>query len=191
MDRRLAAFFPGIGYTMDRPLLYFSRRIAEHLGYEIRPLPYTGFPQGVRGDRQKMEECLRIALTQAESMLSDLDWNVYEDIVFIGKSVGTIAAAALAAENPVREKIRQVIYTPLEDTFSVPIRDAVAFTGSEDPWTGEGRIQALCAKRNIPCTVIPGGNHSLESGRWQEDVDNLKSILGETEAFLRGERRKP
>lgn len=28
MLRKLAVIFPGIGYTVDRPLLHFSRRIA-------------------------------------------------------------------------------------------------------------------------------------------------------------------
>ena len=187
MDRKLAVFFPGIGYTMDRPLLHFSRRIAEDLGYEVKPLPYTGFPRGVRGDHQKMEACFHIALTQAREMLSDLDWNTYDEIVFIGKSVGTIVSAALAAENPVNDRIRQVLYTPLEDTFSFPVLDAIAFTGSDDPWTGgiNSRIQALCTERTIPCTVIPRGNHSLETSRWQEDLENLRIILTETEAFLR------
>lgn len=193
MDRKLAVFYPGIGYTMDRPILHFSRKLAEGLGYEIRPLPYTGFPRGVRGDRQKMEACFHIAMTQAREMLSDLAWDTYEEIVFIGKSVGTIAAAALAAESPVNERIRQVLYTPLEDTFSFPIRDAIVFTGTDDIWTGskDSRIQALCAKQSIPCTVIPGGNHSLENGRWQEDLENLKTILEGTEAFLQRQRRIP
>ena len=187
MKRKLAVFFPGIGYTMDRPLLHFSRRIAEDLGYEIKPLPYAGFPRGVRGDRKKMEECFRIALTQSREMLSAMDWSDYEEIVLIGKSVGTIVSAALAAENPLKERVRQVLYTPLEDTFSFPIREAIAFTGTEDPWTGgaNSRIQALCAERDVPCMVVPGGNHSLESSLWQEDVDNLKRILRETETFLR------
>ena len=186
MDRKLAVFFPGIGYTMDRPLLHFSRSIAEGLGYEIKPLPYTGFPRGVRGDRKKMEACFHIALIQAREMLSDLDWNAFEEIVYIGKSVGTIVSAALAAESPVNERIRQVLYTPLEDTFSFPIYDAIAFTGSDDPWTGgtDSRIQMICRERSIPCTVIPGGNHSLETRNWQEDLENLRIILAETEAFL-------
>ena len=193
MVRKLAVFFPGIGYTMDRPLLHFSRRIAEGLGYEIKPLPYTGFPAGVRGDRGKMEECFRIALSQSRDMLSDLDWNSYEEIVFVGKSVGTIAAAALAAECPVKERIRQILFTPLVETFSFPIREAIVFTGTEDPWTGgaRSRIRELCTEQNIPCTVVPKGNHSLESGSWQEDLDNLKRILEETEAFLRRQRRIP
>lgn len=188
MMRKLSVLFPGIGYTVDRPLLLFSRRIAENLGYEIKPLPYTGFPRNVRGDRQKMVECYHIALTQASEMLSNADLDGYDDILFIGKSVGTIVSAALAADSTCKAKIRQVIYTPLEDTFSFPIQNAVAFTGSNDPWVGgsDSRIPALCEKRGIPCFVIPGGNHSLESDNWQNDLENLKTILAETERFIRG-----
>ena len=188
MMRNLAVLFPGIGYTVDRPLLHFSRRIAADLGYETIPLPYTGFPRNVRGDRQKMVECYHIALTQARELLSNTDWEAYDDILFIGKSVGTIVAAVLAAESSVQSKIRQVIYTPLEDTFSVPIKNAVVFTGSADPWVGgsDSRIPALCEERRIPCFLIPGGNHSLESGSWQNDLENLQTILTETERFIIG-----
>ena len=35
---KLAVIFPGIGYTADKPLLYYSRRIAANLGYEIRTM---------------------------------------------------------------------------------------------------------------------------------------------------------
>ncbi len=193
MDRNLAVFFPGIGYNMDRPLLHFSRRIAEDLGYEIKPLPYAGFPRGVRGDRMKMEACFHIALTQAREMLSEVDWNAYDEIVFIGKSVGTIVSAALGAESPVNERIRQVLYTPLADTFSFPLHDAIAFTGSDDPWTGgpDSRIHLICRERGIPCTVIPGGNHSLETSSWQKDLENLRTILAEAEAFLQEQKRIP
>ena len=50
---------------MDRPPLHFGRRLAVKLGYEIKPLTYGGFPQQVRGKRDKMEECFRPALSQA------------------------------------------------------------------------------------------------------------------------------
>ena len=177
--RKLAVLFPGIGYTMDRPLLHFSRRLAAGLGYEIRPLPYSGFPSGVRGDREKLLLCCETARTQAEKMLSDMEMSSYDDILFIGKSIGTVAAADIAARSPVAERIRQVIYTPLENTFSASIRDAVVFTGGDDPWTGgrDSRIPALCAAQKIPCHVIPGANHSLETGCVESDLANLRRIL--------------
>ena len=55
---KLAVIFPGIGYTADKPLLYFGRRIAVEYGYEIRIMDYKGFPPKVKGDRNRMEESL-------------------------------------------------------------------------------------------------------------------------------------
>ena len=115
---KLAVFFPGIGYTADRPLLHFSRRIAAAHGYEIRIMDYKGFPSKVNGDRKRMEESFDIALGQAREMLSDVDLAEYEDILFIGKSIGTIVAAKIASESPEKERIRMILYTPLDDTFT-------------------------------------------------------------------------
>ena len=115
---KLAVFFPGIGYTADRPLLHFSRRIAAAQGYEIRIMDYKGFPSKVKGDRKRMEESFDIALGQAREMLSGVDLEEYEDILFIGKSIGTIVAAKIASESPAKERIRMILYTPLDDTFT-------------------------------------------------------------------------
>ncbi len=115
---RLAVIFPGIGYTADRPLLHFSRRIAAAQGYEIRIMDYKGFPSKVKGDRKRMEESFDMALRQAEEMLSGIDLAEYEDILFIGKSIGTIVAAKIASERPEKGRIRMILYTPLDDTFT-------------------------------------------------------------------------
>ena len=123
---KLAVIFPGIGYTADKPLLYFGRRIAVEYGYEVRIMDYKGFPPKVKGDRNRMEESFFIALRQAEEMLAGVDFTEYDDIVFIGKSIGTIVAAKIAADSSAKARIRQVLYTPLEDTFRFPIGEATA-----------------------------------------------------------------
>ena len=192
---KLAVIFPGIGYTADKPLLYFSRRIAVDCGYEIRIMDYKGFPPKVKGDRNRMEESFFIALRQAEEMLAGVDFTEYEDVVFIGKSIGTIVAAKIAADaasgtasdSPAKARIRQVLYTPLEDTFRFPIGEAIAFTGDDDPWVGKenSRIPALCQERGIPCRLVPHANHSLESRDVFEDMKELRRVMKETEAFLK------
>ncbi len=184
--KKLAVFFPGIGYTVDKPLLYYSRKIALELGYEVRPLPYAGFPGKVRGDKNKMAECFRIALEQSREMLSETDLSICDDILFIGKSIGTAVAADLASGSPAVEHIRFIFYTPLEDLFTFPFGDAVVFTGTDDPWVGgrESRIEALCRERNIPCFVVPEANHSLETANPFKDIENLRFIMKETEAFI-------
>lgn len=181
-NRKLAVFFPGIGYTVDKPLLYYSRKIAASAGYDIKPLPYTGFPDKVRGDKERMRESYQIALKQAEEMLVDVDFDDYDELLFVGKSVGTIVAAEIASR--IRKSVQFVLYTPVEETFGFPIGDAIVFTGGNDPWVEKRRISELCREKDILCTVIPSANHSLETGDLQTDVASLQMIMKRTEEFV-------
>ena len=184
--KKLAVFFPGIGYTADKPLLYYSRKLAAEKGYEVLALSYSGFPKNAKGDAKKLCRCFALAREQAEEQLKALRPGDYDEIVFVAKSIGTAAAAVLAAESPAAERIRLVLYTPVEETFRFPLGQAVVFTGGADPWVGGGDnpIPALCAARGIPCTLIPGANHSLETGSAAEDLRNLTLVMEQTAAFL-------
>lgn len=185
-SKKLAVIFPGIGYTADKPLLHYSRRIASDHGFEILIMNYKGFPSKVKGDRSRMEESFYIALNQTEEMLSGIDLMAYDDILFIGKSIGTIVAAKIASESPAKDRIRLILYTPLEDTFAFDFGDAVAFTGDDDPWVGKekSRIPGICEEKKIPCTLIPYANHSLESKDVFADMKELYRIMKETERFI-------
>ena len=185
---KLAVFFPGIGYTVDKPLMYYGRRIAANHGYEIKLLPYAGFPGKVIGDRDIMEESFRIAWCQSKEMLSDTDFSNYGEILLVGKSIGTIVAAQMAERSSVREKTRLILYTPLEKTFDYSFENAVAFTGLADPWVGkkDSRIPMLCKQREIECHLINGANHSLETGDVRKDLRNMQMIMTETEKFVAG-----
>ena len=59
----------------------------------------------------------------------------------------------------------------------------------DDPWAGKekSRIFALCEERQIPCAMIPRGNHSLESKDVFFDMEQLPVIMRKTEKFLWGE----
>lgn len=182
--KRLAVFFPGIGYTVDKPLLHYSRRLAEQHGFAVQLLPYGGFPKKVKGDRDKLLEACDLAQRQAEEMLSAVDWESCDELLFVGKSIGTIVAAKIAAASAARARIRLVLYTPLEETFRYPLQKALVFTGSADPWVAPGRIPALCGEAGLPCRVIPNANHSLETADPLADLQSLQSILAETDRFL-------
>jgi len=181
---KLAVFFPGIGYTVDKPLLYYSRKIAGSLGYELKLMTYSGFPPKIMGDRDKMLESYRIALEQSKEMLAGTDFSLYDDVLFVSKSIGTVVAAELAAA--AGRNVRHVFYTPLEETFSFDTGRAIAFTGSADPWVGaeKSRIPKLCADRGISCMRIAGANHSLETGNLELDLENLQIIMEKTRAFI-------
>ncbi len=183
--KKLAVFFPGIGYTVDKPLMHYSRKLAADAGFEVLLLPYSGFPPKVKGDRGKMEESYQIALKQAKDMLSGTDLSAYDVILFVGKSIGTIVAAEIAAQSSFSDRIHSVLYTPLEATFSYPLGNCVAFTGTADPWVEESSIPECCRQRETPCHIIPDANHSLETGNVKTDIENLGKIMKKTKKFIR------
>jgi phosphoglycolate phosphatase len=91
---------------------------------------------------------------------------------------------------PEKNKIRLIVYTPLEETFAHPLGDAVVFTGSGDPWVGgeASPIPQICAERDIPCFVIKNANHSLETHDPLLDIRNLQEIMERTTSFIRKEQ---
>lgn len=188
---KLAVFFPGIGYTVDRPLLYYSQKLAKKYGYEIKLLPYDGFPDGVRGDKDKMVASFNIALEKSKEMLDDVDFNSYDEVLFIAKSVGTVVATKIAEElysrdNLWRTKLRAVLYTPLEATFRFEIDSAIVFSGMADPWVGgaDTTIPKICYDKGIKCITFEEANHSLETGDIQRDLEYLSHILKMTEQYI-------
>lgn len=133
-----------------------------------------------------MVESFYLAYNQSMEMLADVDLTAYEEVLFIGKSVGTIVAAKIASESPAKDRIRLILYTPLDDTFSFDLGEAIVFTGDDDPWVGKekNRIFALCEERMIPCTVIPNANHSLESKDVFADMKELYRLMEETKRWI-------
>lgn len=179
--KQLAVFFPGVGYTPEKPLLYHSRRVAESLGFDCLTIQFSGFPKKNKGDERKMRKAFDLALSQAKEQLKAADLAAYDEIAFLGKSIGAVAAAALAKEFRCS---RLVLYTPLEPALSFPLPKTIVFTGANDPWVASGQIPALCAGKGVPCTVIPDANHSLEAGDPLQDLERLREIMIETKHFM-------
>ena len=183
--KNIACLFPGIGYTCDKPLLYYSRKLLEKQGWEVIPVSYTGFPSGVRGDPEKEALCIRIALEQAEEILKDIDWNTCDNILFVGKSVGTVVGPRYAKEHSLT--CRQVLFTPVEATFRYAGKEAIAFHGTADPWADTAVIREKCRQQGIPLYETEGANHSLETGHVMKDIRELEKVMKLVKEFARGE----
>ena len=181
--KKIALIFPGIGYHCDKPLLYYSKKIAAKEGYEIREVNYGGFPSKVRGDREKMQQCFDMALSQSGEMLSNIDFAVYDDILIIGKSVGTAVAGAFAQNHGL--KARFILYTPVEQTFLNKYEDAIVFHGTSDPWAKTPVIKELCERNGLPLYITENANHSLETGDVIWDLENIAAVMRITEDFIK------
>ncbi len=180
---KLALFFPGIGYHADKPLLYYSRKIAAQLGYETMAVPYGGFEKGVKGSAQKMEAAFYSAFEQAEEILKDVNYEKYEEILLISKSVGTVVSAAYAQRHGLATK--NVYYTPVEATFRFEPQPGIVFHGTNDGWVETNLVRNECEKRGFPLHIIKDANHSLETGDAAADIRILAQVMEETERYLK------
>lgn len=150
---KLAIYFPGIGYHCDKPLLYYSRSLARELGYqECRNISYTYEGKNIRGDQAKMREAYETLFQQAEKELEEIDWSVYDDILFVSKSIGTIIAASYVKKHGL-VGVRQVLYTPLAETFSFAPEKGLPLSEQRIPgvlrersfsWPGKIACRCMC-----------------------------------------------
>lgn len=171
--RKLAVFFPGMGYTHDKPLLYYSRKLATEHGYEVVGVEYHDLPNKIRGDREKMILAAGMAYEQSCKLLEDVVWSDYEDILFVGKSIGTVVATKYAREHNIVSHM--ILYTPVEATFRAEIKDAVAFIGEADPWSDLNMVKELAKNQGVLLYTYPECNHSLEK---LNDTEGNIDILG-------------
>ena len=98
MGRKLVVLFPGAGYHTDKPLLYYTKKIAKGYDYKIVELSFelSEVASAIKGDKEKTRLALDTAFAQACEKLGDIEFGKYDRVIFVGKSIGTAAAAELA-----------------------------------------------------------------------------------------------
>ena len=175
MKKKIAVLFPGIGYTCDKPLLYYAGKIAVSKGYELVKVEYGNFPSGIKGNKEKMEKAFQCGLEQTEDILKDICWEEYEDILFVSKSIGTVISSAFARQHQL--PVKNILFTPLRQTFLFADENGIVFHGTADPWAETKDITEECKKLNLPLILIEQGNHSLETGDILEDLKNLEKTM--------------
>ena len=186
-DKKIAIIFPGIGYHVDKPLLFHTRKILREFGHDITDVRYSGFPSGLKGDPEKMIEAFKLALSQAEEILKNIDTAGADDVIFISKSIGTAVAAAYAGNHNI--PARHIYFTPLAESFAcIAPASGIAFHGTSDPWADTGAITAKCAEYEIPLYLTEGADHSLEVGDTLKDIQELYKIMDIVKPFI--EKRK-
>lgn len=159
-----AILFPGIGYHCDKPLLYYTKKILKQHGYEIQEIVF----QNLHFD---LEQAKEMAYNQACQQLQDLDSNS----LFVSKSIGTYCAGKLAEKYQIHSHI---YFTPLIFSKKYITKRDLVFSGTRDPFLSKEDIPIYCHR-------IENGNHSLETGDIQLDLENLKWICELVEDFIR------
>ena len=175
MDKKLCVLFPGIGYHCDKPLLYYTEKLARSKGYETIKLQYSGFTPDA--------DAALHALWLTGEQLSRVKLAQYDRIVFVGKSIGTAAALAYREKRGVKAEC--VLLTPLVQTFDFSAKDCTAFHGTADRWAATADIERLCAEKGVPLHKYEGANHSLECGDPAKDILTVADVIGKLGEIFR------
>ncbi len=165
---KIAILFPGIGYHCDKPLLYYSGKLAAQHEYEVIKVSYKNLSRSI-------PEAYADAYAQTETFLENINWNQYEAILFISKSIGTIIAAAYAQKHDIH--CRNVYYTPLAQTFDFAPQSGIVFHGTKDSWVETDIIKKKCQEHHLPLHIVESTTHSLEL---QADNDSASSCMKST-----------
>ncbi|SFG29123.1 phosphoglycolate phosphatase [Lachnospiraceae bacterium C7] len=190
--KKIAVLFPGIGYHCDKPLLYFAGKFFKEAGYEVVQLKFSGFPINVKGNEEKMKQSFEIVKKQTMETLNIINFDAYDKIVFVSKSIGTVAAAwyekTLNKNKQQNEKtythISQIYMTPLAETYKyVTSENGIIFTGTKDPWVEHEEILRLTKEAKLDKVVIEEANHSLETKDVLKNIEILSEVVKKIEKY--------
>lgn len=178
--KKLVIMFPGVGYTMDFPLMYYASSLYEAKGYEQVHMKYNSIL--FEPDLSKEEKTLK-AREYIWEKAKDIDFSAYGEVVFLSKSFGTAEAGILADKlgiNPI-----QIYLTPMPKALPYIKEGDTVVIGTADEVYPE--CKKYCDEHGIKPLYIEGANHSLEvEGKLFESLEILKDVMACVARKLRG-----
>lgn len=192
----LAILLPGLGYTCDMPLFYYSELQFLVGGYDVVRVDYDY--RHLRSTSSGLENIAeRLFADVAAAVDLATQQRRYPDVAIVGKSLGTLAMAQLVGTGELSGDITSVWMTPLLkqdavfDALMKVLGPTALVLGSEDHHYDEARLESLEARDNVTLIRVAGGNHSLNTGTSAgESTLALATIIGQLDAFYDFPARK-
>ncbi len=162
----LGVILPGLRYTCDMPLLYYTAQLLLQRKGDVLQLhtDYTG-PEYQRA--APGEQGLWLAQDALSALQTGWSQREYQRLVLVGKSIGTLALAHLVS-TPFGAQASVIWLTPLlHQAHLVEAAlhakgPALFVCGSGDPTYDAAAFQRLAERKNASGLVIEAANHSLE-----------------------------
>ncbi len=193
---KLAVLFPDIDYDVKAPLFYYASKSLEKRGFELLTFQYdmTGeksytelFKSSPDATSQEFKEEVFELVAKAQKtgaqQFKNINWNSYEEIVFVSKGVGSVIATLFAGKNQINPV--HIMFAPLEPAFQFTSKEeGIVFCGMDDDFINYDRIKLLSRKSNLSVYRFDKCNHALEKGNVPEDIAILSHIMKTMDAFL-------
>ena len=166
-NAKLIVLFPGKFYAASSHLLFYAYAKYLDMGYEIINVEY--------GNYSDMDEIKNHVLSKVEK----IDFSVYDEIVFLSKSMGTVIAGWLAER--LGNIIRHIYLTPLEATLQYIKNDknvSMVISGTADSYLEADKLAEYCIQEKIKLELFECADHSLSiPGDVYASIDVLKQVV--------------
>ena len=182
----LALIFPGLGYTCDMPLLYYTAELFLDQGRDILQLWSTPDFKSLSQAEQTQH-----LLEYSEALLIEgKNSGSYKEFVLVGKSMGTLTMTLLLTKFPELLKETTIWFTPLVNL--PPVSQALlsstgpAFVaGSDvDPTFDQNAVSQIKSMPNANTLVINDADHSLEiPGDPLSSIQVLSRVMTDLASF--------
>lgn len=166
--KRLAVIFPGVEYDTGMPLFYYVKKLLKQREMEIIDISYGKLPEA---DKNKMYD---YAMISANAAVNKISFELYDEIFFVSKSLGTAVAGSIQKNLP--RKVHNIFFTPVNESIMFLCEDSVVFTGSEDPMIHISEVAKRHEEIGFELHVAKGADHSLETGDIWKDIAMLKKV---------------
>jgi len=162
---------PGAGYSVERPLLYYSTMLLLDRGIDVVHVQYEYRNESSFWEKS-LEEKSDWMTEDVQSVVNQvMSENAYENVWFLGKSVGTMPIANGLCQDPRYTAAKAVLLTPLisnerlaNSILACP-QEMLIVMGTEDHFYHEQNLEEIRSRRgNIRLCLIEKANHSLEIG---------------------------
>lgn len=178
--KKLCIVFPGRKYSVDRSLLYYPSKFIESHDYEMIYLHYD-LP------KESEEEPLENSLNRGRKYIEEhikgkIDFSIYDKIIFISKSIGTVLAGELKEYLSNSDKIYQIFLTPIDGALKYIINRDLIICGENDSYLENAKDKLAMYSNSY---IIPKLAHSLESKRnYHLSIKTVENITGIIETYV-------
>ena len=181
----LTMIFPGLNYSCDMPLLYYSAKIMLEAGADVIQVKYDYTQTRSGGSASTLTERFG---SLAEDVIKitriALDQREYKHLTVIGKSLGTLAIPNLLQADPSLHPQTCIYLTPILQEL-VPVHDLIQtcprnlfVIGTNDRYYDADLIYSFRTSQPDNFMIIEVVNHSLEfPGDVVRSLEVLNSVV--------------
>ncbi|MGV4964594.1 alpha/beta family hydrolase [Priestia aryabhattai] len=184
---RICFMFSGLGYTYEKPLLYYVTMLMLKHGIDVVHIHYT-YPKELM--TKSTDEIADVMMKDIDLVLQGvLSHNDYKNIIFAGKSIGTIPLIQRIMKDDAYKDAVMLLLTPLltrTELFESLLEcthKGLLVIGTRDHYYTEEVHQLKTNTMNI--AVIENADHSLDVLYTPaESLKALETVLNGIEQLL-------